>query len=252
MLGVAIGDWQDRDFQNGLGVLTLDALGFFRRADPRGQRIARIEGHVGHGSPLEALGGASAALRVDIVRAIAVLLGIGIDDAANGAVILGQLGLQTPPADPIAGDDDLPLHRNTHALQGLVVIRHSEVHIDQVPGDIAVSLESHIGREFILGAAGGGVARHRGFRKGRLERSRSDHFQVHRQRRGIQDLEGLDPGVPAPGLELVEDPFSITLAGRRAHMAGLTSQSLHPVDHFGIGYLGVERLFPRRLRHDGP
>ena len=128
--GVRIGDRQGRDLQNGFSRLAGEALGVLGRADAGGERIAGIDHHLLDRAALHALGRTLAALRPDVVRAVAVIRRVRIDQAADGAVLLRQLGFEPPPARAITGDDDLAAHRHAHPLQRDIVLRHAVVHID--------------------------------------------------------------------------------------------------------------------------
>ena len=92
------------------------ALGVLRGADAGRQRIARIERHVRDGAALEPMRRAHRPVRIGLVDRIAVVVRIGIDDAADRAVLLRELRLQSAPARAVARDDDLAFDADAQAL----------------------------------------------------------------------------------------------------------------------------------------
>ena len=212
-LGVAVGDRQGRDLEDRRGVLTRQSPGVLGRAVSGGCRIAGEGGHVGHRAALETAGRSGGPLWIDLVGGITVVARVGIDDRAHRTVFLRQFRLEPTPAGAVAGDDHLALHRDTQALQGVVVGGHAVVHIDQRGRDIAVALEGHIGGQLVGRAGRGFVAGDRSFGKRGLERGAraADQFQRHLFRRRIEDLEHLHLRVPAPGFELGQGHFGVGL-----------------------------------------
>ena len=144
-LGVGIGDGQRGNLQDGGCLGDLQPLGVLGRADARGQRIAGIERHVGDRSALDPMGRAHRAGRIGFIDRIAVIGRIGIDDAADRAMLLREFGLQPAPALAVAGDDDLALDADAEPLQRLVVVLHSVIDVDQAGGNVAVALVCDIG-----------------------------------------------------------------------------------------------------------
>ncbi len=69
--------------------------------------IARVKDHVEYTAALHAVGGAVCASGVDIALIVAVIAGIGVNQAADGAVLLRDLGLDAAPTAAVACDDDL-------------------------------------------------------------------------------------------------------------------------------------------------
>ncbi len=181
------------------------------------------------------------ALRIDVVSGVAVVLRVGIDDRAGRAVHLGEQGLQAAPAAAVAGDHDLALHRDPHALERQVVLGHAVVGVDQGRGDVAIALEGDVGGKRVLGV-GGRIARDRRLGQGGLERRAGAAHQLQglADRRGVKHVEGLDLGVPAPGLELGGDPFGVGLVVDRAHMIRFGGEQLQPAAHLRRVDLGVE------------
>ena len=166
---------------------------------------------------------------IGLVDGIAVIGGIGIDDAADRAVILRELRLQPAPAGAIAGDDDLAFDADTQPLERLVVVLHAVIDIDQTARDIAIALIVDIGGKRGLGRGRAGVAGDRRLLQRGLERFGANKLQALVDRRWIEHPESLDMRVPAPVLEPRKDPLGVGLVVRRADMVGLGGQQLHPV-----------------------
>ena len=82
-------------------------------ADTRRKRIAGIKGHVCDAAALHALSGTVSALRKNGALGVSVVMRIGIDQAADRAVLGGNLGLDAAPGTAITGDHDCALYGNT-------------------------------------------------------------------------------------------------------------------------------------------
>jgi hypothetical protein len=228
MLRVGVGDRQHRDFQDGDGLRPRQPAGVRRGAHAGGQRVARIERHVGHGAALYALGRPGGSVRIGSFHAVAVLGRVGVDDAADGPMVLRQLRLQPAPALAIARDHDAAAHVDAHAVERLVVVRHAVVHIDQRGGHIAVPLVGDVGGQRPGGPRGGGVASNRAFLERGPERRWVGRFQHLGDRRGIQHGERLDMRVPAPVAEQLQLVLGVGLVVRRADLVRLGRHRPHP------------------------
>ena len=101
------------------------------------------------------VGRAPAAARIDVALRVAVVGGIRIDDAADRAVLVRELGLEPAPAAAVARDDDLALHVDAAPLELLVVIRHAVIDVDELAGDVAVGAVDVVGRQLPVRARGG-------------------------------------------------------------------------------------------------
>ncbi len=229
--GIAIGNRQHRNFQNDRGFLAGQALGVFGGADARRQRIARINHHVRHRAALDALRRPHRAIGIGGVQGITVIGGIGINQAADGAMILGQLRLEAAPAFAIAGDHDLAFDRDAELLKPLVIIHAAIIHIDQRRGDIAITLIFDIGGKRRVLGGGAGIAGDRRLLQRGGERLGAQHLQFLIQRRGIKHLELFDMGIPARRLELRQDPFAVGFVVRRTHMIGFGRKEFVDVPH---------------------
>jgi hypothetical protein len=90
---------------------------------PGREGVAGVDRHVGHAAALDALRGPIRAGGVDLALEVAVVLRVGVDDAADGALLRGDLRLDAAPASAVARDDDLALHVDAEPLEALVVVR---------------------------------------------------------------------------------------------------------------------------------
>ncbi len=237
---VGVGDRDDRDLQDRRSIGDGQPLGVLGRADAGGQRIAGEQHHVGDRAALDSPRRPGGPVGIGDLRRIAVVPRVGVDDAADCAVVLRQLRLQAAPALAVAGDDDLALDVDPHPLERLVVVGHAVVDVDQGRGDVAVALISDVGGQRGLGRARSRVARDRRLLQRRLERARADELEGLAKRRRIEHFEGLDVGVPAEGLELGQLPFGVGLVVRRADVVGLGRHQLHPGAEVGRLDRGVQ------------
>ena len=244
--GVGPGDRQHRNLQQGLRVLDRQPLGARRGADAGGQWIAGILLHVGDRAALHAFRRAPAAFGISVALGVAVIVRVGIDQAADRAMLLRQFRLEPAPAAAVAGDHDLAAHVDAAAGQLLVVVRHAVVGVDQWCGDIAVAAVDVVWRQR-AGQRRSGIAGDRRLVQGRGERLRPEQFQRDFLRRRIQHLERLDVRIPAPGAELLQHELGIRLVVRRADLVRRRCHLLQPVAQFGRIELGVEASFQVEL-----
>ena len=242
-LGVGIGDGQGGDVQQRRRRLARQTFGVLGRADARRQRIARIDHHLLDRAALDPVGGAQRPLGVGIALAIAVISRIGIDQGPDGAMLFGQLRLQTAPALAIAGDDNLALDRNAQPFQRQIVFGHTVIDIDKIARDIAVALIGDIGRQGLVGLGRGGILRDGRFMQGGAEGLGTQELQLFRQGGGIEHLEGLDPGVETKLPILGQQELGIGVVVGRADIVGLRGQPFHPALHFVRRDRGVKTRF---------
>ena len=109
------------------------------RAHSRRQWIARKHRHVCDGAALNALGRPSAAFWIIIAFRITVIGGIGVNEAADRAMLFGELWLQPAPARSVAGDDDLAFDADSALLERIIVGRHSIIDINNRCSDVSVA-----------------------------------------------------------------------------------------------------------------
>src|SRR5262249_28898216 len=81
----------------------------------------------------------------------AVFAGVGVDEAAHGAVFAGDFRLDAAPGAAVFDDDDSAIDRNAQPGQQLVVFRDAIVNEDQRCGDVAVDgIRVVSGKLFVL------------------------------------------------------------------------------------------------------
>ena len=244
-LRIGIGNRQCRNLQDDGRVFHGKPLGVGGGADARRQRIAGIERHVRHRAALEAVRRARRTFRIGRFDRVAVVRRIGIDDAADRAVLGGEPRLQSAPARAVARDDDLALDADTETLERLVVVAHAVIDIDERRRDVAIALIGEIGGQKRLLRARAGVARDRRFLQRDVIGLGTEKVDLFGHRRRIEHLECLDLRVPAERSELRCLPFRIRLVVRAADMIGLGRHELHPVRHLVRTNAGIEALFER-------
>ena len=94
---VAIGDWEHRNFCNRLGVFQVETLCARHGTNARCERIARVNRHIHHASPLHAVFVTHGAFGKDLILEISVIARIGVDNAAHGAMLGRHLGFDPAP-----------------------------------------------------------------------------------------------------------------------------------------------------------
>ena len=162
-LRVGVGNRQHGNFGEGLGVFQVEALGIFRGADAGRERIARIDRHVHHAAALHAVARTPCAVGENVALRVAVIGGIGIDEASDGAVLGRDFGLDAAPGIAVARDHDGAFDRNAQAFELLVVIRDAVVDVDQRRGDVAVDRVGVVGGQLLGLLVGGGIDGQRWF-----------------------------------------------------------------------------------------
>src|SRR5260370_18947553 len=120
-LGIRIRNRQDRNFRNCRSVFDLQALGVFCCANARRKRVTGIKWHVGDAAALDAIGWAIGASRISFTLDESIFMRIGEYQAADGAVLGRDFGLDAAPGMVVARDDNFSLHGNAHAIELLVV-----------------------------------------------------------------------------------------------------------------------------------
>ena len=207
-LGVAVGDRQNgnaRERQRFVGRqaggIVGRALGVQRRAHSGRERVAGIGRHVHHAAALGAVRRPVSALRINVAAIVAVVPRVGVNDAADGAVLGGYFGFDAAPRAAVACDDDLALHVDAHLGQTLVVGRDAVVDVDQLARDVAVDGVGVVDGQTAGGVGSALVAFHGRLAEPRGVMFRRDHLEQTRARRREQRIEGLDRGFVTPALE---------------------------------------------------
>ncbi len=230
-LRVPVRDGEDRDLRDRWRLLDREAPGIPLRGDSGRQGVAGIQRHVGHAASLDAVLIAHRALREDVIDDVAVIRGVGIDQATDRAMLRGHLHLDPSPRLAVTGDHDRPLHRDAQAVQGLVILRDAIVHIDERCGHVAVDGIGVVGRELL-----GLLIRGRVLRDGRLlelrdEADRLDELEDPGLRGRKKHVVLLNLRVESPGLESLQNPFGVVPVVGRADMMRAGAQPLHGVSH---------------------
>ena len=75
---------------------------------------------------------------------------VRIDDATDGAMFVGELGLKAAPSAAVPRDHDPVFDADAAPVEFLVIVRHPLIHINQLRGHIAVRAIRVIGRQRIL------------------------------------------------------------------------------------------------------
>ena len=237
---------QHRNLHQGGRIFDGQARRTCSRSHARRQRIARIQRHISDRAALYAARGAPPAGRIRIAGCIAIFMRVRVDQAAHGAMFMGQLGLQSAPTAAIACQYDLAGHTDTPTRQFQVIRVHAEIHIDDIGRDVAIGAVDVVRRQ----CTGGRTARIAGNR--RLDQLRDmlrwrQHFHPFGQRRGIQHREGFNAGVPAPRGQHVAHFFRIPAIVRRAHIVGRSGQVLQPRPQIGRVDAGIELVLQGQL-----
>ena len=228
-LGVAPRDRQHRDLHDRGRFLPVQPLGVGRGAGPRGQRIARVLGHVQHRAQLHAVLLPEGALRVGVALVVAVVARVRVEDRAHGPLLVGDLRLDPAPRSPVAGDHDLAADIDPPAFQILVVRRDAVVHVDQLGGHVSVGRVGVVrGKAVLLDLRGTVLRQHRLAKPGRVALGRQQ-LQLPHPRHGEQHVVALQLGLEAPRAELLDHPVRRLLVVGRSHVDRRGNDVLHPV-----------------------
>ena len=105
--------------------------------DAGGGGIAGIDGEELDGAALDGGVGTPGALGVDVAAEVAVVGGVGVDEDAFGAVLLGDVGLDAAEVFAVADDDDLVFDADAEFGELLEVGEGAVVGVDDLGGDVA-------------------------------------------------------------------------------------------------------------------
>ena len=245
-LGVAVGDRQHRNLLQVRNLVQREPLRPGRRAPARRSRIARVLLHLHHAAALDALLRTIGTLREHVALEVSVVARVGVDQAADGAVLVRELRLDAAPAVAVARDDDLALHADAHLRELLVVLGHAVIRVDERRGDVAVGGIGVEGRQLAGLAAGRILGKRRLLQLRFIVPGRDElHLAIDRCRK--EHVELLDLRVEPVRLELLQQPLGILLLVGRADVVRLGGQQLHVrLDAIGLGD-GAEFLLPPQL-----
>ena len=250
-LRVGVGNGQDGNFGDGLCIFQIEPLRVFRGADAGGERIARIKRHIHHAAALHAVARTPGTVGENVALRVAIVRGIGIDEASDRAMLGRNLGLDAAPGISIARDGNGSLDRDPHARQFFVVIRSAVVDINQRRGDVAVGRVGVVGGKLFGLLVGGRIDGQRRLLQFGGEFRGLEQFDDAHFRRGKQHVESFNAGVEPPLLEFGQHPFRVVLVIGRTHMVGAGGEALHVVALvLGLGD-GSELRFPIALDPGG-
>ncbi len=235
------------NFGDGLYIFQVETLCVFRGADSGRERIAGIERHIHHAAALYAVAWAPGAVGENVALSVAVVCRIGVDEAADRAMLGRNFGLDAAPGISIARDGNRSLDRDAHARQLLVVIRSAVVDVHQRRGNIAVTRVGVVGGKLFRLLVGGGIDGQRRLLQLGGEFCGLEQFDDAHFRGGKQHVESFDVGVEAPLLEFGQHPLRVVLVIGRTYVVGAGGEALHVVALvLGLGD-GAEFRFPLAL-----
>ncbi len=250
-LGVAIGNGQYRNLSEGDGFTQRQPLGVLGGADAGGERVAGINGHVHHAAALYAVRRTIRAVGIGVALVVAVVARVGINQAADGAMLGGHLRLDAAPASAVARYHNGPFDRDPQPVQRLVIVRHAIVDVHQRRGDVAID-----GIGVVAGELLGVLRRSRVSRHGWL-------LQLGREARRLQQLQralfrgrkkhivGFNPGCKPPIFELGENPLGILPVVGRPDVVRSGAEPLHVSAQSGGVRNGAELGLPLALGAGG-
>src|ERR1700716_4692573 len=102
-----------------------------------GGGVAGVDGEELDGAALNGGVWTPRALGVDVAAEVAVVGGVGVDEDAFGAVVLGDVGLDAAEVFSVADDDDLFLDADAELGELLEVGEGAVVRVDDLGGDVA-------------------------------------------------------------------------------------------------------------------
>src|SRR6266849_3565862 len=244
-LCVTIRNWQNWNFRDCRGVFDLQALGVFRSPHAWREWITRIKRHIGDAAALHSIRRAIGAGGKSLSADKSILMGIGVNQAADSTVFGGNFGLDAAPGVVVARDDNLALHGNAHAIELLVVFGHAVVDVDERCGHVAVNRVSVVGGKLF------GLLTRRGVLWDRRLLKLGDEFGAAFNEfnnaflgRWEENVKLFDVRVKTELLELGGDPLGVVLVGLRTDVVRSCGKFLHVrAEIFGTGN-GAEFLFP--------
>ena len=244
-LGVAVGNRQRGNLRQRLGVRECEARRAGDRRLTRCERVAGVHRQVERTAALHAVLVAHRAIGEHLVHEVAVIARIGVDDAADGAVLRRDLRLRAAERPAVARNDDGALDRDAGSLEFLVVLGTAVVHVDQRTGDVAVDRVGVVGGQLLGLLTRGRINRHDRLFERRGEAGRRGQFEQAFLRCREQHVIGFELGVPAPLAEPRQHPLGIVLVVGRADVVRPRAEALHVLaDGRGVGK-GAQPLVPR-------
>ncbi len=172
----AVRDRHHRDLHDRRRVLAIEALRVRVGADARRERIARVDRHVHHAPALHAVLRTVRPVRERLALREAIVLRVGVDEAADGAVLVRDLRLDAAPRAAVARDHDRALHRDAAPLERVVVVGDAVVHVDERRRDVAVGGVRVVRRQLLALLVRGRIFLDRGFLELERELRRRDQL----------------------------------------------------------------------------
>ncbi len=212
-LRIRIRNRQNRDLLDHRRIFNRQTLRIFRGAHSGSQWISRII-RVLYAPALYAVLGTERSFRKYVSLGVSIIFRIGIDQAANRAMLRRNFRFDPTPPAAIACDDDRTLHRHTHAMEFLVILPHAVIDIDQRSCHISIRRICVVGRQLFLLLVRRRIHRHHRLLQLRHELCRSDQFHQSFFRSRKQHVELLDVRIQPPLLELRQDPLRVVLVVR--------------------------------------
>src|SRR5262249_45479833 len=127
------------------------------RAYTGSERVAWIDRIVRDAAPLNAIAGAPRSCRKCLAGFEAIFVGVGIDQAADGPVFGGYLGLNTAPGAAVLGNDNGAFNRDAEARQLFVIFGNPVVHKDERTGNVTVNRIRVVGGKLLVLLLGSGI-----------------------------------------------------------------------------------------------
>ena len=243
-LGVGVGDGEHGNLGDRLDLVEGDELDAGFGADAGGLRVTGVDRHIHHAAALRAFGRTHGAFGIRLAAVVAVVFGVGVDDAADGAVLGSDLGLDAAPGLAVAGDDDGSFDGDTHGVEFLVVRGRAVVDVDERCGDVAIARVGVVGGELLIFLVRGGIDGEDRLVEFGGESVGAEEFELAGFWRGEECFHLFDLGVEAVGLELGDEPLGVVLVVGRADVVRARGEAAHVfANAIGFGD-GAEFLLP--------
>ncbi len=210
-----------------------------------------VDRHVHHAAALHAELGTERPIGIDLALEEAVVLRVGEDQAADGAVFVGHLRLDAAPAAAVARQHDLALHAHAELLELFVVGGHAVVDVHHFARDVTVGRIGVVGRRLVV-VGRVGIACDRRLLDEHRAAHRRHHLEAAFERPRHVGLELLDRRLEAERLELREGVLRdllragtaghVRLLGHRAHVLAQARRIRHGAELVFEGTLGGQTV----------
>src|SRR5665213_1325539 len=210
-LCICVPDRKNGDLCKDLHVLEREPLCILGCTHSRCQRITLIQSHLHHAATLNTVWRARRTHRESVVLRVAVVGGIGVDDATDRAMFTRDLRLDTAPRSAVTRDHDRSLHGYAAACEFIIVGRNSVVDIYQRARNVAINRVGIVRRKLLRRLVSCRIARYRWLSKLRDETRRCDHFKLSFLRCREEHIELFYVRIPSSILELCQQPLGVGL-----------------------------------------